>query len=324
MKHTYLLFLCLFVMLIFAPFVTEGAKFGLLLWYTSVVPALFPFMVLSGLLTASGGTEILMIPLHRLLAPFFPLSPNGTYVWLSGLLCGCPMGAKTCAEYIKNNRITPQEGKFLIAVCNHPSPMFLLGYAYPFFSEHIHATVFLFCIYAPVLILASISGYYYQKMDAGTSHMKADETKTKQHHVTTKSITGEFLNETILSSVTLLCKIGGYLVIFSIFIVFLRRLAMIPAAIRLFLIGIMEITIGVREVAESMPLFPAFPAVCALLSFGGLSGLFQIQSVINEKTTGLSIQSCFFWKLFHAALSFFLACLCLLCITPAESPLPLQ
>ncbi|MBQ5916851.1 MAG: nucleoside recognition protein, partial [Lachnospiraceae bacterium] len=132
-----LLFLLLIPMLYFSEEVTEGARTGLLLWYHSVVPALFPFMVISGLIISGGGIMHIMHPFYKILHPILGLSHEGCYVLISGLLCGYPMGAKTCAEFAADKRISFNEAKFLMTICNHPSPMFILGYVYPLFSEHI-------------------------------------------------------------------------------------------------------------------------------------------------------------------------------------------
>ena len=88
-KRAFLILLCLIFMIFHADLVTKGAVSGLLLWYSSVVPALFPFMVLSSVLSASGGVQALMRP-FPVVFRFAGLSADGWYVLLTGLLCGCP------------------------------------------------------------------------------------------------------------------------------------------------------------------------------------------------------------------------------------------
>ena len=125
-KTSILALFSLLFMIFHAGLVTKGAAAGLLLWYSAVVPALFPFMVLSSILSASGGISWLMQP-FTVVFRFCGLSADGWYVLLTGLLCGCPMGAKTCADFLAERRLSSSEAKFLFALCNHPSPMFLAG-----------------------------------------------------------------------------------------------------------------------------------------------------------------------------------------------------
>ena len=41
------------------------------------------------------------------------ISEDGVYTLLTGMLCGYPMGTKTCSDFMEQNRIHPLEGRFL-------------------------------------------------------------------------------------------------------------------------------------------------------------------------------------------------------------------
>lgn len=307
MKKSIALFFFLCLMLFFPETASTGTKYGLLLWYNSVVPALFPFMVLSNLIVHAGGIENMMTPVYWLLHKWLPITENGCYVLLTGLLCGCPMGAKTCADFVKTNQISLEEGRFLLAVCNQPSPMFLLGYVLPLFSGSVTIAELLFAIYFPILLLALFSkwhSYTINRKTIGHSFLSNQKIKTQEETFN--------LDESIMQSVEVLCRIGGYLVFFSIMIVFLKNMLWIPSGIKLSLIAALEMTTAARELTAALNISAAFPAAAAALSFGGFSALFQIHSVLDEKKTGLSARSCFLWKLAHAALS--AACAGFLCI----------
>jgi len=302
----FLIFL-LIPLLCFSPEVTEGARQGLLLWYDSVVPALFPFMVLSGLIVASGGIDSIMAPFYMILHPFLGISREGCYVLISGLLCGYPMGAKTCAEFVSDGKITVCEGRFLMTICNHPSPMFLLGYVYPWFSSKIDIGEILIPVYAPIILLAFVAKFIYP---FNTDRINEFATDLHKSDPTTNHVHGT--DEAILSSIEVLCKIGGYLVIFSIIIVMIRKNTILPDMIKLGFIGLLEMTTGIREYGELEHWQFGYTASIAALTFGGLSGIFQTKSVLNQKKAGLSIRPYIFWKSAHAIISVGIAYL-LLC-----------
>lgn len=296
-----ILFLLLIPMLFHADYVTEGARHGLLLWYNSVVPALFPFMVLSGLIVSGGGIPLIMAPFYKILHPLFGISENGCYVLISGLLCGCPMGAKTCADFVNEGRISLAEGKFLLAICNHPSPMFILGYMYSFFAHEFEIWELLICVYLPVILLAILAKIIY--------FSKPEESvfgRTDNQSQATGCLS---IDNTILSAVEILCKIGGYLVLFSILIIFIKNTPQIPTPVRIFTTGLLEMTTGIRELTESLNSEHAWIFSIAALTFGGFSGIFQTNAVLsphtsdNEKKAGLSIRPYFLWKLAHAVCS---------------------
>ena len=299
---TILLASFLISMLIFSVETTTGAKYGLLLWYQSVVPALFPFMVISSLITSSGGISYLMAPVYIILKHLLPLSKEGCYVLVSGLICGFPMGAKVCADFIRENRITLNEGYFLMAICNQPSPMFLLGFVYPFFRENVSSARLFIVLYLPLILLALTARHIY--FSESTKIDTNPDFSVDQNLIP--------LDDAIMNAAKLLCKIGGYLILFSILIQIIKNMTWIPETVRLMMIGILEMTTAVRELAVCIPFPNSFIFALSALAFGGLSGLFQVRSVLqneyseaiaHEKRVGLSIRPYVFWKLAHAALT---------------------
>lgn len=308
MKKSVCLFFLLFLMLISPKVTVSGAANGLLLWYSSVVPALFPFMVLSSLIVSGGGLSVLMAPFRLIFGPLLGLSDAGCYVLISGLVCGFPMGAKTCADFLLTGQISRQEGRLLMAICNHPSPMFVLGYFYSFFAGKLPLPLLLLAVYGPAVLLAAAARL--------TEWRKPHPRGTAAHsnglpHLQPAADAVSF-DQAILSSVEVLCKIGGCLMFFSIAIEFLRNVSWLPAPLFLFLTGALEMTTGIRELALGLPFPLSAAAACASLTFGGCSGVFQTMAAIgNAKKAGLSIRQYCVWKLLHAALAAeILLCFC--------------
>ena len=320
MKKSVGLAILMVFLLLYPRFAAEGARYGLLLWYTSVVPSLFPFMVLSSLIVSSGDVSLLMKPVRAFLGPWLPLSENGCYTLISGLLCGCPMGAKTCGDFVREGKLSVQEGRFLMAICNHPSPMFLLGFVCPLFEAGMHPSRLLLSIYLPLLPLAALAKrIYFPVLPAPPSSGSRPQIQP-----------APALDTAILAAAEILCRIGGYLMLFSIVIVFLRRALWLPASLRIFLMGAMEMTTGVREVSASLPFPDSGTAAAAILAFGGICGIFQTRAVTasgwpeekkrrtddggsspkdrggrteDKKIAGLSIRQYILWKLLHSALA---------------------
>ena len=326
MKQSFLLLILLILMLLHPEITVKGASNGLLLWYSSVVPALFPFMVLSSLIVASGSLSILMAPVRLVLGPLLGLSAEGCYTLLSGLVCGFPMGAKTCADFLSRGQISLKEGKFLMAVCNHASPMFLLGYVYPLFHGNLPLWKLLAAVYGPALLLALPARLLYRngapagrkpKMRRIPEPQKIPESRkiSEPRKISelnspspNQSNPGELsAGEAILASVEVLCRIGGLLILFSIAVEFLRCAGQLPAGLRLFLMGTMEMTTGIRTLAAALPFPYSAAAACASLTFGGLSGILQTKAALGalaqKKKAGLSIRQYCAWKLLYACLT---------------------
>ncbi len=328
-KTSILALFSLLFMIFHAGLVTKGAAAGLLLWYSAVVPALFPFMVLSSILSASGGISWLMQP-FTVVFRFCGLSADGWYVLLTGLLCGCPMGAKTCADFLAERRLSSSEAKFLFALCNHPSPMF---------AAQLPLLCFVFAIYMPLLLLAIPAHFIYHAPfspesipeNSGISQQhptpnSANAFSSKHTRSDKSSSSALSLDAAILNSAEILVKIGGYLIFYSILILVIRNTPEIPAPARLFFSGAMEITTGIRTVSDSLTYPYSAIAAAAIFSFGGFSAMSQTNAVIrihrsssgsagrtiscggrqnsvHEKTAGLSIRQYLLWKIVHASLT---------------------
>ena len=111
----------------------------------------------------------------------------------------------------------------------------------------------------------------------------------------------------VLSCMLINVLIGGLLILFSIAVEFLRGARQLPAGLRLFLMGTMEMTTGIRTLAAALPFPYSAAAACASLTFGGLSGILQTKAALGalaqKKKAGLSIRQYCAWKLLYACLT---------------------
>ena len=271
----------------------EGAKSGLLLWFNVVLPTLLPFMLCSSLLVAWGGVPLITRPFSPLFK-LLHLSDAGSYALMAGLLCGYPMGAKTTADFMREEKITVIEGKRLLAIAGCPSPMFAAGYI----RSHLDGTVpFLFValsLYIPVILLGFLVQVFYGDKKKGRKRASLDVPPAKSQP----------FDEIMMSSLEIMVKIGGYIMLYSILARFICGSALIPELAKPLLTGFVEMTTGIDHVSRSMSGLPAALVILFSAAFGGLSGVSQTNTVI--KNAGLSIRHYVLWKLVHASLACFI------------------
>ena len=107
----------------------DGARRSLALCAEVLIPSLFPFFVLSGLIQELG----LPSRLGRLAAPgmhrLFGVSGPGCAALILGLMAGYPLGAASAAGLVQRGEIKREEGERLLGFCNNSGPAFLLGAA---------------------------------------------------------------------------------------------------------------------------------------------------------------------------------------------------
>ena len=92
-----------------AGFVRAAAAEALSLCAGSVIPALFPFLVVSSLLLSLGLGELLSPMLAGLMEPLFRVDGVGSSALLLGLVGGYPIGAKTAADLYRGGRLSRPE-----------------------------------------------------------------------------------------------------------------------------------------------------------------------------------------------------------------------
>ncbi|MBP3486606.1 MAG: sporulation protein [Oscillospiraceae bacterium] len=100
---------------------------ALVLCGKSVIPALFPFLVVSSLLVSLGFGEWLSPYLGGLMAPLFRLPGLASSALVLGLVGGYPIGAQTAADLYRQRLLTRQETERLLSFCNNSNPVFLIS-----------------------------------------------------------------------------------------------------------------------------------------------------------------------------------------------------
>lgn len=292
----------LFLLLLYPSRSIQGAADGLVLWFTIVLPTLSPFIICTQMVVLLGGMNLLVRPFYPAVHKVFGLSASGTYVLICGLLCGYPLGAKLCSDFLRQNRISRQEANYLLSICNHPSPMFLLGFVKSQLTVTIPSLFLLMSLYLPILPVSMLSRRYYRR------HTQAQQPDLAVCEVPAVS----FSMETILmSTAETMVIIGGYIMLFSILTVWIQQIPFLSPATAACLSGVAEITTGVYQITTRLPPSHALFAVVAIVAFGGFSGIFQTKSVI--KNAGLSIRHYLLWKLVHMTF----ACLVLTLLMPS-------
>lgn len=104
----------------------EAAK-ALTLCAGTVIPALFPFMAVTGLLVQLGFGQWMAPHMAGLMAPLFRLPGCAGSALLLGLVGGYPIGARTAAELYASGYLTRQEAERLLTFCNNSNPVFLIS-----------------------------------------------------------------------------------------------------------------------------------------------------------------------------------------------------
>lgn len=266
----------------------EAVRRGLTLCARSVVPALFPYFVVSGLFTSLGFAE----GVGRRLAPvtehLFGVGGAGASALFLGLLGGYPVGGRTAGQLYRAGRLEKDEAQRLLAFCNNAGPSFILGVVGLGCFQSLRAGVLLYVIHALSAVLVGV----LQKKK-GRPRRSAPRPLSPPEKILPAFI------RSVQDSAGAMVRICGFVVFALVVQALLAELTGIthPAAL-----GFIELTGGVVRLGSS----PSdFVWAATLLGWGGLSVHGQTAAVLAG--TGLRMDRYFLGKLLQAAVSAVLA-----------------
>ncbi len=291
-------FLLTLVILSFPADCLSLALKGLNLWFEKMIPTLFPFMVLSGMIIQMNLTDAFVKILNPVLGRLFRLKSACIYGILVGFLCGFPMGAHVAARLYEEKQINRQEASLLLAFCNNIGPVYFLSFVLPTLSLHKKLPFLLGMYGIPFLYGLFLRYVIYGK------HIGERGEKIPQKEKAVPSLL-QALDDSIFRALGSIAKLGGYMVFFNLLFILpalvAKYLPVSSKGSRLFtgFAGcFLEITGGIGLLGDQAPFF-----VLCVLPFGGLSCIAQTYSMI--KHTDLSILEYVMHKMILTAVTVF-------------------
>ena len=110
----FVIFYTIILMFVDRDGVTSQCLHALDQWYATMIPALFPMMLLSSIAVDTGIALHIGAVCNKRIFPFLKLSDPGCYCLITGFLFGFPMGAKTTSDMLQKGRISLKEAEFLM------------------------------------------------------------------------------------------------------------------------------------------------------------------------------------------------------------------
>ncbi len=287
-KNRWLLAACLlllFALLGFGANTAEAIRGALWLCAHTVIPALFPFLVLSELLTALLGG--LRLPGERLFERIFYLPGAGISAFLLGAICGFPIGAKTAAELCLGGVITKEEAERLAALSANTGPAFaVLAVGAGLFRSLRLGLVLYFTQIIAAILLALPEAKKKKRCRAPLSGAAQRTGKTAS--------LPEILYRSSLTMLTVTGTVLFFASLTSLFSLFLPK----PAAA--LIAAFLEVGNG-SAAAAALPPYLGIPLAAFAISFSGLSVLMQSAAVLSP--CGIPLGYFFKKKLYQGLLS---------------------
>lgn len=307
----------LFVILIVALFMiinpqetVASASAGIKLWYSIVLPALFPFFIVAELLVGLNFVKFLGIILEPIMRPVFHLPGCSSLVIVMGFTSGFPVGALLTKKLFDDKMLTANEAERLVCFTNNSSPLFIIGaIGVGMFGSPVVGYLLAIAHYLSNLLIGVLlrfkSGESIKQKDKSSEILRTAFKSLVNNHES-EGI-GSLLGQSIKNSLTNILAIAGFIVIFSI----LTRMLAVWGIMDLFAgitakvfsvfnlsyqlaygmgMGIFEMTLGAKTVSSGVSgeVLSKLLIISGILAFSGLSVIAQIMSIVAGSPIRLS------------------------------------
>lgn len=297
-----LVFAALICLLVYPRAAAEGARNGLAVCAVSIIPSLFPFMVVCSAFIALGLPRTLTALAEPPARRLFGVSGSGAAALMLGLIGGYPLGVSAVADMYRSGALSKGEARRLTAFCDNCGPGFTVSIAGMAVFGQPSAGLFLYVVH---ILSALLTGILLRRAPKG-----GQSSAPRPHPPMAEAFT-----ESVRRSALTCLTVCGFVVFFSTLTGLLTALGVFPALAGRFsaltgaelhfsyslLIGLLELGTGVTSMA-GLSLSAASMALCAfLLGWGGLS--VQAQAAAIAAQSGLPAWPHLLGKLLHGVLS---------------------
>lgn len=276
--------LAMAILILDTPTILTGMESGLQVCMQTLIPALFPFLVVSVMLNAalSGSKPTVLRPLARLLK----IPENALLLLLIGILGGYPVGAQVTAQACRDGRLHRHDGQRMLAFCSNAGPAFLFGMGY----QLIGSVSLCFALWAIHLISALC-----------VALLTPCDAAHPAENTTVRVVT---LPQALRAAIGIMATICGWVVLFRVALNVAQKwcLRSLSERAACALYGILELANGCCMLSEIDQLGLRLTIFACILGFGGLCVYMQTRSVCE----GLDMQWYLPGKCCQAAISFLL------------------
>ncbi len=281
----------------------DAVRHGISMCVQTVIPSLFPFFILSGVIVDTGIAAYIGKPVERVMMTLFKTNGACASALVLGLIGGYPIGASCALSLYEKDLCTKTEAERLLAFCNNSGPGFIIGVAGAGILGDVRIGMILYAVHIISCIIIGILFRFYKK----------DEKTTSIHRTSPSvicSLPSSFSNS-VKSAVHSCINVSAFVVSFSVIIklldiynVFNPLTVLLPTSSDLakqICIGLLEVTNGLTSLAQCSGSINTHIITSAfLIGWAGVSIHFQTLSIINKK---LSMKPYIIGKGLHAVIS---------------------
>lgn len=246
-----------------------GAQQGLDICVRTVIPSLFPFFVISILVT--GAISNYPIPVLRPILRFCKMPLGSEGLLIVGFLGGYPIGAKCVYDSWKRGQISKKDAIRCLGFCSNAGPAFIFGMCGVLFSK----TWIIWVLWGIHILSALLVGNLLPANKESTMRTIQSEPIS--------------ISEAMKKAISAILSVCGWVILFRVLITFCQHwfLWLLPANWRIAFEGVLELANGCSSLLSAESEGVRFVLCAVFLGLGGLCVGLQTVSVVGELGTGM-------------------------------------
>ena len=281
-----LLIIIFLYIFIYSKIVKETIIFGINLWLYTLIPSIFPFLLISKLLVKYNILNIVNNTFGFYIEKIFNISKKSTFVVLLSIISGFPSGSIYIKDLLYKNQISIIEANKLITFTSFSSPIFVISVIGETLLNNRHLGITIYFIH---LITGLLVGFLF----------KSDINRNNNNNlICNKEPFIKNLLDSLNESFNILINMLG-IILFFLIIISLANTFLPNNIIMLLLKGLIEITTGVIYISKaSISIKLKASLIGAIISFNGLSIHYQVKNITNN--TNISYKNYLTARIIHS------------------------
>ena len=284
----FFLFVFAFFFLLYPKETAKSVSEGIGLCLGTVIPSLFPFMVLSGIFSSSALCEKTGLIFKKPISFFFSLGSNCFCPVLISLVGGYPTAALCARRLFENGMISKNDFRRLLLFAVNPSPSFAIGAVGSILLGSKKAGIIIFL---SVLISSFILGIFSKIIKTGDDEKCSDLPLGEVFPPFSKNVV-----DSINQSGKSLAFICFSILFFSAVLAVADKFFPFEKASLAFG-ALLEVTCGCKRCAGILPT----EIIAGIVAWGGICTHFQVMNEVS--LSGLKPTVFVVFRLLHGALS---------------------
>lgn len=262
----------LILVLINKDLVSDSILSSLYIWYNTLVPSMFPMILLSDILITYNTDTIIPKIITKYISKIFNISNNAVMIFILSLISGFPSNGIIINKAITTKVITKEEGNHLLLFCNFANPLFILETVGSFYLKN--------NIYSLIILASHISsniiiGIFFRKKNYTKNNYIIEKHKSQSFD--------EVLSISISKSVNVLLTIAGTVTLFLILTTLITHIFNLSESLTIIIKSTLEMTMALSYLTN-LNINDILKVVISsiIVSFSGLSIHLQVMSSLND------------------------------------------